>query len=422
MNGELLSGGFCSGLLSTNSLMHPWERQDLTETTYDYLFPPLKANKVSLRHGTVIGLPESGKTEMINDIAYRTRAHYGPGAVNIVFCDWLQDALDNLDDSPVQLLMVDDSIKNANSRKSGGNADDAADYFQIRHEFEDVARTRTGAIILVYVTQRFKSLDIVFRNAMYLWFRTSTIDPDDRDIIVKYIGQQAYADLEQISARIYYHHDDSAKGRCLIHLPLEHRTGYFTSTMRERIISMIGRQDVRSPQTFILDRDAIVSAMLSEDRWRKAAKAYRLHQDGRTYDQIGDDQDIQVNRSRVSQLIAQVRGELSLRSGSTYERWVAEQLKGRGMDVKHDGARGRPDIIAKNVEDGKVSVYSCKCLDFVRPVRLPRKELQPEIIAAHKLNGKVVLSVWNLHDMREQRFTYEPANVPETIVIEPAKN
>ena len=172
MKADLLPKMMSGHLISSETILHPWERKDLTEMTYRYLFPPLKADKVSLQHGTLIGLPGSGKTETINDIAYHTLDHYhGPQNVNVVFCDWLQDALDNMDARPVQLLLVDDSIKNANSRKSGGNADDIADYFEIRHVFERTARTRTGVIILIYVAQRFKSLDIVFRNAMFLFSR-----------------------------------------------------------------------------------------------------------------------------------------------------------------------------------------------------------------------------------------------------------
>lgn len=419
MRAEILRPIMSTHLLSSETVIHPWERKDLTETTYQYLFPPLKPGKVSLRHGTIIGLPECGKTEMLNDLAYHTRDFYGQDRVNIVFCDWLQDALDNMDARPVQLLMVDDSVKNANGRKSGGNADDVADYFEIRHEFERKARTRTGVIILIYVSQRFKSLDIVFRNAMYLWFKTATVDPDDKDIIKKYIGAAAFTDLERVSARMYYHHDDGAKERCIIHLPLEHRTGYFRSQMRERIIHMVGKQEMRPQEVFTFDRAAFIEQLLKEEKWRKAARCYKLSQNGLTYAQIGEDPEIDVNASRVSQLIARVRGELSLRSGTAYERWLVAQLETHGLTVQHDGKRGRPDIVATNVEKNETTVYSCKCLEFSRTVRMKRKELEPEILAAHRRKARLVLSVWNLWEMRGQEFTFDPATVPETIIIDP---
>ena len=419
MKAEILRPIMSTHLLSSDTIIHPWERKDLTETTYRYLFPPIKANKVSLQHGTLIGLPGCGKTEMMNDLAYHCNEHYGEDRVNIVFCDWLQDAMDNMDGRPVQLLLVDDSVKNANARKSGGNGDDVADYFEIRHMFERKARTRTGVIILLYVTQRFKSLDIVFRNAMFLWFRTATIDPDDRDIIKRYIGPSAYEDLEKLSARMYYHHDDSAKDRCIIHLPLEHRTGYFASTMRPRVISMVGKQEMPAQEIFTFDREAFIELLLKEDRWRKAARAYRLKANGLYVAQIAQDPEVQVSPQRVSQLIAQVRGELSLRSGTAYEKWMATQLEARGLKVEHDGKRGRPDIIAADVERNEVAVYSCKCLEFSRPVTLKRRELEPEIIAAHKRKARLVLSVWNLWEMRGQELTFDPAKVPDAIELSP---
>lgn len=418
MNAEILRPVMASHMLSSERIVPAWERKDLTATTYRYLFPPLKANKVSLRHGAVIGLPEAGKSEMLNDIAYHTRAFYGQDRTNIVFCDWLQDALEHMDDRPVQLLLVDDSVKNANSRKSGGNADDVADYYEIRHVFERKARTRTGAIFLIYATQRFKSLDIVFRNAMYLWFKTSTIDPDDKDIIKKYIGPGALRDLDTVSARMYYHHDDDAKSRCIIHLPLEAKTGYFSSQMRERIIHMVGKAELPAQAVFTFDRDRFIEQLLKDDKWAKAARCYKLSQHGLTYAQIGDDPEISVNASRVSQLISRVRGELSLRSGAAYEKWLAAQLAARGLDVRHDGKRGRPDIIATD-GDGQTTVYSCKCMEFSRSVRIPRRELEPEIIAAHQRGARLALSVWNLWEMRGQEFALDPATVPETIVVDP---
>jgi len=425
---DMLEGAFCSGLLSLDRMMHPWEKMDLTETTYRYLFPPIKDGKVSLRHGAVIGLPECGKTEMINDIAIHFRDHYGEGRVNIVFCDWLQDALDNMDSKPIQLLIVDDAVKKANSRKSGGNADDTADYFNIRHVFEAKARTRTGAIILIYIAQRFKSLDIVFRNAMYLWFKTSTIDPDDRDIIIKYIGASTYQDLKELSARMYYHHDDSAKDHSIVFLPLEDKTGIFTTTMQPRIITMVGQQEIKTiDEVFSFDRAKFIENMMKEERWKRPARCYQLKDNGLTYDQIALDPIVMdgkdsISKTRIAQLIAQVRGELALRSGTAYEAWKAQQLTKAGLDVRHDGKRGQPDISTIDPSNGNKRYYSCKCFEFDRELRIARKELEPEILAAIRGKGQVVLSVWNLWDMREQEVTYEPARVPETIVMRPLTN
>ena len=357
MNGEILTGAMTRGYLTVNRLSHPWERADMTQRTYSYLFPPLKRGKVALRHGVVIGLPESGKTEMINDIAYRAREFYGKDSLNIVFCECIQDALANIDARPAQLLLVDDAVKQANSRKSGANADDVADYFEIRHQFERRARTLTGAVILIYVSQRFKSLDIVFRNALFVWFKTATVDPDDKDIIRKYIGGDAFEDIERVSARMYYHHDDSAKERCIIHLPLEHTTGYFHSEMRERIIRMVGRQEIRQREVFTFDREALIEKMLKEEKWAKAARCYKLAQNGLLQDQIAADPLIQVNRPRVSQLIKEVRGEIANRSGSAYESYKAAQLERDGCAVQHNGKRGRPDIMAMT-DKGQNIIYS----------------------------------------------------------------
>ena len=328
MMGDMLTGGFTSGLLTLDRMMHPWETIDLTETTYRYLFSPIKGGKVSLRHGAIIGLPESGKSEMVNDIAYHFCDYYGEGKVNIVFCDWLQDALDNMDSKPVQLLIVDDASTKANSRKSGGNADDTADYFDIRHAFERKARTRTGVIILIYIAQRFKSLDIVFRNAMYLWFKTSTIDPDDRDIIIKYIGNQTYTDLKEISAKMYYHHDDTAKEHSISTYRWKIRPGSSPPPCDLASSAMIGQREIKQvDDVFSFDRPKFIESMLKEERWTKAALCYKLRDNGLNYQQIADDPKITLSKTRVAQLIGSIKGELALRSGTAYELWKAQQLK-----------------------------------------------------------------------------------------------
>jgi hypothetical protein len=255
---------------------------------------------------------------------------------------------------------------------------------------------------------------------MYLWFKTSTIDPDDRDIIRKYIGSQAYDDLERISARMYYHHDDTAKERSLIHLPLEHRTGYFTSEMRPRIIHQVGRQQERTPAIFTFDRQGMIEQLLSEDRWRKAARAYRLSLNGLSHSQIAKDPEIDVSQQRVSAIIARARGEISNRSGGAYELWLADQLTREGYRIKHDGRRGMPDIVKE--KDGLRTVVSCKVYDFDKRKVIPRAELGPELEYAGdpKHKARVQLSVWNLWEMRQQTMTWAgPDQVPDQIVLEP---
>ena len=253
------------------------------------------------------------------------------------------------------------------------------------------------------MSQWFKSLDIVFRNAMYIWFKTATVDPDDRDIIRKYIGLDAFEHIERVSARMYYHHDDDAKSRCIVHLPLEHRTEYFSSQMKERIIHMVGQVEIRQRDVFFFDRAGLINELMRDERWRKAARCYQLANNSMPQDRIGPDPQVQVNRSRVSQLIAQVRGELSMKSGTAYEEWKVKQLEHDGCYVQHDGKCGRPDIVAMSPASVMV-VYSCKCLEFPRLVTLDRRELEPEILEALKRRCGIVLSVWNLWEMREQEI------------------
>ena len=109
---------------------------------------------------------------------------------------------------------------------------------------------------------------------------------------------------------------------------------------------MVGKQEVRVKQDemFYFDREKFLEQLLkSPDRdWAKAARAYKLADNGLTLEQISADPQVDVNKSRVSVLISDVRGKLSEMSGPAYETWKASRLTKEGWGSTMTGSIGSP--------------------------------------------------------------------------------
>jgi hypothetical protein len=191
MDGTLLSAGVSGKLLTVEQIIHPWELPNLTGKTLGALFPSVPDHAVRHRHLVLFGMMESGKTSLMNFLAAEARRRYSYQDVNIIAAYSIRKAMDLINDKRVQLILIDDAIQEQNSRTSTKNAQDTADFYQIRHTYEAMAGERGGVVVTVWATQRFKSLDIVFRQGHILIFKTSAVDPEDDKLIRNYIGSKA---------------------------------------------------------------------------------------------------------------------------------------------------------------------------------------------------------------------------------------
>jgi hypothetical protein len=376
-------------------------------------------NAVRFRHAVLFGLPECGKTTMFQWLAWKAISTYGRANINLIPVRSLNDGITRMDSKPVQILFVDDSIRSANSRKSMSQAEDIADFYEIRHIFEKTASTKKGIVITWYAAQRFKSLDIVFRNAQALIFKSIPVDPNDQKEVMSYMGNKPYGRLSQITRQIYEQGNDQAKSECIVCLPFSHRSGTAKYPMTDNVL------DFDPPTTatnapFNIDIGQIIEKYKLDRAWRRPALAYYLNRfENQTQDQIAKEPKIKCEQAQVSNLIKQMIGELSRANGSAWESWKAHDLETKGWTVKHNGLTSMPDIIAS--KDGRTIVYSCKCLDFNREIKLPIIELRPEIGAALKLSCPLILSIYNIAEQGEQEVILDASKLGREIVIKPRR-
>jgi energy-coupling factor transporter ATP-binding protein EcfA2 len=413
--------------LTSQRIVHPFDLPNLTERTLNAMFPAVPETAVRHRHLLVTGQPESGKTTLLNFLAHEAIKRYGRFKVNLIAVRKISDGLDRIDSSPVQVMFIDDAVRSANARTSGKQAEDVADFFEVRHIFEDRTSFRAGVIITIWAAQRFKSLDIVFRNAHAIIFKTIAADPADSKEMLRYIGLRPFDRLQKITDEIYGHANDAIKSDAIVCLPFANKSGTFRYWMTTLMLNFNENPGVNDSKAdplapFSFDVGPILEKYQKNRNWRKDARAYYLDRfEQLTYAEIGADPQIQVAISTVHRRIAKMRGELSRLAGGMYEKWKGEQLRARGYEAELNGKIGMPDIVAKNLTTGEVRVYSCKCLDFTRKVMLPVKELRPEVHKALEIGAPLMLSIWNLADNNEQEIMLDPSALSERIEIRPAK-
>lgn len=392
----------------------------MTNRALDALFPAVPDGAVRHRHGVLFGMMESGKTSLFNSIAIEARRRYG-GQVNIIPCYSIRRAMDLINSKKVQLILVDDAIKEANARQSMKQAQDVADFYQIRHLYEDISKDESGVVITIWGCQRFKSLDIVFRQGHVLFFKTCAVDPDDNKLIQNYIGPTNFDYLTRLTERIYVEADDSAKSETVVSIPISsgNSSGLFRSLYVRSWLEWLGGDVVSVPgEDFIFNFGAVLEEYRGKRQWRDAATAYyRATVDKLSQDQIAAKYG--VDRSTISRRIDSMRGEISRIAGASYEDYMKGQLTRRGYNVEHQGGVGQPDLVAVHGKTGELRIVSCKCLDFTRKIKLPIKEIEPELREARRRGCPVVLAVHNLADHTDQELFIDRDLPPKYIELSP---
>mgnify|MGYP000645609741 CR=1 FL=1 len=146
---------------------------------------------------TLVGLMYSGKTTTAKKIAYMAKKKYGWENVNCILANTLGDTKPHINNKPIQVLIVDDAPTGQKYRHIARDQD-VKDYFAIRH----IARKKSDKVkyvIIIFCTQRWHNLDIVFRNAKLVGFKTIMMDRRDNREIALYIGKDLYQELKIIT-------------------------------------------------------------------------------------------------------------------------------------------------------------------------------------------------------------------------------
>jgi len=223
--------------------------RNLTERVLATMFPPIPENCIRFRHIVLFGQPESGKTTMLRNLAEVAVHTYNGQAdeyqafryifgtdnrvVNIKAGYRLGDLLTHIDDRPVQLLIVDDAARCAHARRGMSDeiVEDIKDFYEIRHIFE--RKRSNGIVIVIWSVQRFKSIDVTFRNGHVLLFKTAAIDPQDAAEIKNFVHDFGYGFLTKITEEIYENINDNAKSITAVRISWDEKRGigYMRTTM-----------------------------------------------------------------------------------------------------------------------------------------------------------------------------------------------
>ncbi len=204
MTSELLNDRLSADML-TEDLFVKEPMLDITNTIHRVLFPKhVPRTKVDWHHGCVVGFPGSGKTEQFKFKANYINNLYGQHRVNIVYCDDLLIAIDQMNSKDVQYLIIDDATKNASStdmmRK---DAQLAAGLFQrMRHVYEDKYKRTHGIIIVDFGFQRWSELRPSYRAGNAVIFKTPLYEPKDEDWMIERLGRTWYNRLCDIGLEI----------------------------------------------------------------------------------------------------------------------------------------------------------------------------------------------------------------------------
>jgi hypothetical protein len=398
----------------TEDFVHPWAPRNLTQTVLDRLFPPIREHKVEFKHTCVFGQPGCGKTVLLNMLAHEARRRYGED-LNIIPAYAIRDALRYINDRKVQLIIVDDAVSSANSRRPQQQADDVGDFYRIRHIFEERGKTSHGIVMTIWAAQRFKSLDVIFRNGNVLLFKTGATDPDDAQLIRKYIGQDYYERLCDIWDRIEQG-DDSAKSECVAYIPSAELTGMFRGRLVPYSLSFIGDEADDPGDEFQFSIEAVLAEYRRKKEWRVPARSFEM---AHVRDMLQEDIAARTGQAQntISVQIGRMRGELSRVAGTRYENWKAGRMQAQGYTVDHRGGNGEPDLIATDVRTGRVKVVSCKALYLERITKLQLEEVMPELREAKERRCPCILSVYDLKGRRELPEIFVPTDRPPSILI-----
>ena len=405
------------GLNSPLNVVHPFDFKEVTDRVYKTLFPPITTERVDFVHALLVGLQSSGKTTALNAIAAHAVEKYG-NDVNIISVYSLKNGIERLNSKPVQMMFLDDAVKEANSRLGAKNADDIGDFYEIRHAYERIVKRdcgcdRGGITILLWASQRFKSLDIVFRNAPMIIFKSAPSDPDDAKLLEKYIGNAAMQYLKFLTRQMIIEHRSDIKKNAIVWF-IDDIVGHAVFEMRPNILNFENYSSIDSifkvdtDGLFKVDFQTILEGMKHKRKWKKSAEIMFMYRfDGLTIQAIAEKLDCDYKTPQYH--IHKIRGELSRMIGASYEQWKKEQYEKIGYTVIKRGGVGSTDLVITD-KAGKESVVSLKAMDLSRKVNLPTIEIKPEILEARRKNCDLMLSVVDYNTGLEREIAIDWRN------------
>lgn len=226
-------------LLTMDDMFPSWTAKDITRDLLKrFLLPVPKGRQVVKASMCVVGGQGCGKSVFFEWLAGVVNNRYGADRVHIIYTDDIRVAIREIDDRPVQLLIIDDAMTYASSRQVFKQTDILADYNRSRHVFEDRLDGRPGVILYCWGWQRFGELDPAFRQSDVLIFKSGISEKSERAKILEFVGPVYIRYLWEIWDRIS-RGDNEAKNSSvgvIASLPQNRGVGIFRSAFAENVL------------------------------------------------------------------------------------------------------------------------------------------------------------------------------------------
>lgn len=247
-----------------------WRPRDITEEVLSRMLPTLPKHMVRLQHVCIVGKPGSGKSELMKWLSWRACKQYGRDNVHIIYTDDLRVAIAVLDDRPVQLLLIDDAMQYASSRKIYEQADLVGEFQRLRHLAREASGRKSGLVLCIFSWQRYMDLDPAFRESPLTIFKTG-LGGRDRIELQRMLGPYT-PHLYEIWDRID-RGDDSAKSTSIAHIAALVGTGKENGLFRSEMVRFDDFPEmIRSAKFFgeqaepEIELDPAISAQLEQLR------------------------------------------------------------------------------------------------------------------------------------------------------------
>lgn len=191
--------------------------RDITDLLLSLLFPTCPEGRVDIHEVSVLGRPSSGKSTLLEFLTEYAIEKYGE-LLNITYANGYLVAATNIDDRPVQLVMLDDLSGQVSSRQSGKNTKAIQIGNTIRHILEDKQKEngythRGGLVIIIKAWQRSNDLDRAVKHSDFQIWKAPPILMDEKEVLREEIGSEYLDKLDELNYQIYVKKNQKAKSR-----------------------------------------------------------------------------------------------------------------------------------------------------------------------------------------------------------------
>ncbi len=301
--------------LTIEDMFPVWKPKDLTNDVIERFFLPIpKGKQIAKASMCVIGAQGCGKSVLLESLSAVAEKKYGRENLHVIYTDDIRVALDLLNEQPVQLIIVDDAMTYASSRESSNQTAILKDYNRSRHVFSKIRVDKPGLILYIWAWQRYKELDISFRQSDITIFKTGISEKSERAMIEDYIGAYYQSALDSIWDKIN-RGDNKIKSTSIARIntvPINRGgAGYFRMQPIQTDVfpNMITHEEHfrdESTETDILD------TIREKPEWRRRVEIYEMYSTGKytqkeVAEKIGEQEGVHIRQGFVSESISKVK-------------------------------------------------------------------------------------------------------------------